>query len=372
MRKEVKEYIISSMDSHIGNPSSLHRLGLEVEKEIKRGREVIASILACNFREIYFTSGGTESNNIAIISSIEKMKSRGRHIITTEIEHPSVLNVFKHYEGLGMEVSYVKVGRDGNLDLLDLENKLREDTILVSTMLVNNEIGSLIDVSKIGKMVKDNNKETIYHVDGVQGFLKTFNGPLDGNIDLFSFSGHKIYGPKGVGGLYINKDLKLPQVVFGGNQEQGLRSGTENTIGILGMTKAIEISSENYKSERAYVAELKEYFIGQVEENIEDIIVNSPKNSSPYIINISFKDTKGEIILHYLEDEEIYVSTSSACSSNGTEKSHVLKALGLNDQEIGGSLRFCLSYENTREDLDKTICVLKRSIEEIREIMRRR
>lgn len=372
-REEVVKIISQSMVEDFANPSSLHRLGMRAEKKVKVSREYISKYLNVDSSEIYFTSGGTESNNIAIQSMVNKLKKRGKHIITTKIEHPSILNIMKNYENQGYNVTYLNVDEDGIISLEELRKNISRETILVAVMHVNNEIGSIQPIYEIKKLINETNPNTLLHVDGVQGFGKVDLSLKGIGIDSYSFSGHKIYGPKGIGGLYIDKKHTLSPIVFGGNQEKGLRSGTENLTGIVGFGEAVRIMTDNFLTESKYAFDLKKYFSDIVKEEIEDIRFNTPLNekSSPYILNISFKYVRGEVLLHYLEDKDIYVSTSSACSSKGTEKSHVLKAISLKDADIEGAIRFCFSYENTMEDIDYTIQILKESISEIRQITKR-
>lgn len=372
-REEVVKMITESMMDDFGNPSSLHRLGMKSEKRVKESREYIAKYLDVSTNEIYFTSGGTESNNIAIQSAVNKLSKRGRHIITTKIEHPSVLNIMKNYEKQGFEITYLNVDSYGYISLDELKASIKQDTILVSIMHVNNEVGAIQPISKVKEIINEINPNIFFHVDGVQGFGKVDISLGALGIDTYSFSGHKVYGPKGIGGLFINKKNTLSPIVFGGNQERGLRSGTENLPGIIGFGEAVRIMIRNFEDEAKHVLKLKNYFAYNVKEKIDDIKFNTvlDTNSSPYILNISFNHVRGEVLLHYLEDKDIYVSTSSACSSKGTEKSHVLSNMGLRNEEIEGAVRFCFSYENTLEDMDYTIQVLKESVEEIRQITMR-
>ena len=372
-RKEVIETMATSMAIDFGNPSSLHRLGLKSEKKIRKVRDDIARFLGVNRDEIYFTSGGTESNNIAIQGIINKFNRRGNHIITTEVEHPSVLNLMRSYEEEGYHISYLGVDKCGEISLEQLEKELREDTILVSIMHVNNEIGTIEPISKVKRIIDKKNSKALFHVDGIQAFAKVDILLKSWGVDAYSFSGHKIYGPKGVGGLYIDRKHTLTPIVYGGNQEKGIRSGTENLVGIIGFGEAIDIMAKKYKEERQYVFNLKEYFIKRIKEEIKDIDINTPldEKSSPYILNISFNYVKAEVLLHYLEEEEIYVSTSSACSSRDRNKSYVLKSIGLNDLQIDGAIRFCFYYKNTIDDLEYAIKILKKSVEEIRQITMR-
>ncbi|WP_353096687.1 cysteine desulfurase family protein [Tissierella praeacuta] len=372
-REEVIKVIIESMNDDFGNPSSLHRLGMRSEKKIKEARDYVAKYLDVNINEIYFTSGGTESNNIAIQSIVNKFSKRGKHIITTKIEHSSVLNIMRNYEKQGFDVTYLNVDSSGYISLEELKNDIRKDTILVAVMHVNNEIGAIQPISEIKKVINSVNPNVLLHVDGVQGFGKVNIALKTWGIDSYSFSGHKIYGPKGTGGLFIDKKHVLAPIVFGGNQERGLRSGTENLTGIIGFGEAVRIMTKNFKDESSHVFKLKEYFANRVKEEIEDIKFNTSldEKSSPYILNISFNHVRGEVLLHYLEDKDIYVSTSSACSSKGTEKSHVLRSICLKNEELEGAIRFCFSYENTFEDMETTVQVLKESVSEIRQITMR-
>ncbi|MDR7857019.1 cysteine desulfurase family protein [Tissierella sp.] len=372
-REEVVKVISQSMVEDFANPSSLHRLGMRAEKKIKESREYISRYLNVESSEIYFTSGGTESNNIAIQSVVNKLHKRGKHIITTKIEHSSVLNIMKSYEKQGYSVTYLNVDEHGIISLDELRSNISQETILVAIMHVNNEIGSIQPISEINRLIKEINPNTIFHVDGVQGFGKVELSLKASGVDSYSFSGHKIYGPKGIGGLYIDKKHTLAPILYGGNQEKGLRSGTENLTGIIGFGEAVRIMNDNFYKEAKHAYELKKSFATKIKEEIEDIKFNTTldERSSPYILNVSFKYVRGEVLLHYLEDKEIYVSTSSACSSKGTEKSHVLRGISLKDEEIEGAIRFCFSYENTIEDIDYTIQILKESISDIRQITKR-
>lgn len=373
IREEVLEKMYESLKHDFANPSSLHDLGINSEKKIKEAREIISKFMDVRPSELYFTSGGTESNNIAIQSVVNKYSNRGKHLITTEIEHPSVLNVMKYLETKGYSVTYLKVDGNGLIDLSQLEDSITDETILISIIHVNNEIGSIQDIKKIRQIIDNKNKNTILHLDGIQSFGKIYFNLNDLGVDLFSFSGHKIYGPKGIGGLFIKDSLNLDPITFGGGQESGMRSGTENLTGIIGIGEAIRLIDKNQKADIEYVSSLKKHMVEKIKENIEDIKINSPldETGSPYILNVSFKNTRGEVLLHYLEDKKIYISTTSACSSKGTEKSHVLKAIDLEDEYIEGAIRMCFSYDIGREDLDYVVEVLKSSVEEIRKIIMR-
>ena len=373
MRQEVLETVYNSMKDDFANPSSLHKLGFNSEQKIKDARKTISEYLGVDEREIYFTSGGTESNNIGVQSIVKSLSKRGNHIITSKIEHASILNIMKHLETEGFRVTYLDVDRFGMIDLEELKNSIDNDTILVSMIFVNNEIGTIQDIKKIKEIIESKNPRVLLHVDGIQAFGKIDFSIKELDIDSFSFSSHKIHGPKGVGGLYIRKDLKLMPITFGGNQEEGIRSGTENVSGIIGFGKAVQLMAQNKEKEKNHVLNLKKYTTKLIEENIKDIRINShlKDNFSPYILNISFRDTKGEVLLHFLEQKNIFISTSSACSSHSMGKSDVLKAITLDDNLIDGTIRICFSYENTKEDIDYFVDNLKESVKEIRKIMKR-
>ena len=372
IRKEVLEELYESFNDSFANPSSLHRLGLKTEKKIKESREIIADYLKVDSKEIFFTSGGTESNNLAIQSITKNSLRKGNHIITTKIEHPSVLNIMKDFEEKGLNITYLEVDNDGRIDTEQLENCISQDTILISIIHVNNEIGTIQDIKRINEIIEERNPNTLLHLDGVQSFGKIDFDLRQLGVDTYSFSGHKVHGPKGIGGLYVRRGLKLNPIIFGGNQESGLRSGTENVQGIIGLGAAVRILSSNSEKESKHIADLKSYISKRLLEEIDYIKINTPLyDSSPYILNVSFLYTKGEVLLHYLEEKDIYVSTGSACSSKGHDKSHILLAIGLGNQEIEGSIRICFSYENTMGDIDCVVDCIKESVKDIRKIMMR-
>ena len=372
-RERVIEEMMTMLQTDYGNPSSLHRMGLEAEKRVESSRAIISNYLNVSKDEIMFTSGGTESNNIAIQGTINKYSRRGKHIITSKIEHSSVLNIFKHYEDNGYKVTYLDIDRNGLIDLNQLEESITDETVLVSIMYVNNETGVIQPIEKVREIIKSKNKDTKLHVDGVQAFGKINIDIKKLGADSFSFSGHKIHGPKGVGALFIKKGLNLNPIIFGGGQEKNIRSGTENTPGIVGLGVSVDEMAKHFKEEYEKISELRLYFYEEIGDNIEDIKLNSftDERSAPHILNISFRGIKGEILLHYLESDNIYVSTGSACSSKGKGKSSVLQALKLSNEEIDGAIRFSFSYENTREELDFVVEKLKKAVEEIRKITKR-
>lgn len=371
-RDEVVDKMVECLKYNYGNPSSLHRMGLESEKAIENARNNISKFLNTNKDEIIFTSGGTESNNIAVQGIVSKYKRKGNHIITTKIEHPSVMNIFRYYEQNGFDVTYLNTDEFGLVDLNQLKESMSDRTILVAVMMVNNENGTIQPIEDIYDIVKKANKDTKIHVDGIQAFGKINVNLKKLRIDSFSFSGHKFHAPKGIGGLYLSKELKLPPVVHGSGQESGKRAGTENVPGIVGMGEAAEILINHFEEEVKHIREVKAYFIESVEKNIDSIRINSlsDERCAPHIVNISFMGTKAEVLLHYLENDNIFVSTGSACSSKDKSVSKVLSAMGLKDKDIEGAIRFSFSHNNQKNEIDYVVEKLKNSVEEIRKIMK--
>lgn len=373
---EVIDKIKETLITNYGNPSSLHNKGLKAEKILKRARRLIADKLGIKPEELYFTSGGTESNNLAIKGISYQFQSRGKHLITTMIEHSSVLEVFKSLEKEGYEVTYLQPDKKGIISPQKLARTIRPETILVSIMHVNNELGSIQPVKKAGKIIKEKNHKTFFHVDAIQSFGKININPSKWNIDLLSLSGHKFHGPKGIGALYLKKRIKLVPLIHGGGQEEGLRSGTENISGIAGLIPAIKklpslITTDTHKKQ-LYINQkrdkkldrLKNYFIKTVKNKLPRVKINSPlgKSGAPHIINLSFPEVKGEILVHCLEKEGIYVSTGSACHSKDKGENRVLKAIGLNPELRKGTIRISLSRFNNKEELDYTVKKLKEQI----------
>ncbi len=372
-RERVVSEMMEMFINDYGNPSSLHRMGFDVEKKIENTRKVIANYLKVKGKEIIFTSGGTESNNIAIQGILNGYKRHGKHIITSKTEHSSVINIFKHFEEIGYSVTYLDVDSDGIVNLEQLTESINKETILISIMYVNNETGVIQPIERINKIMKSMNRHTKLHVDAVQAFGKINIDIKKLGADSLSFSGHKIHGPKGIGGLYMKDNLNINPIIFGGGQEDNRRSGTENTPGIVGLGVAVDEMDKNFEVEHKRIQENKLYFYDKIVDNIEDIKLNSfiDERSSNHILNISFRDVKGEVLLHYLESDNIYVSTGSACSSKAKGKSSVLEALKLSHKEIDGTIRFSFSYENTKEELDFVVEKLRQAVEEIRKITQR-
>ncbi|MBD5156412.1 MAG: cysteine desulfurase [Butyrivibrio sp.] len=349
------------MTKDYGNPSSMHKKGFDAEKYVRGARETFAGILKCSEKEIFFTSGGTESDNMAIIGAAMAAKRRGSHIITTAIEHPAVSESFEFLAGQGFEVTYLPVNGAGQVEPDTLRAALREDTVLVSVMYVNNEIGSVQPIAELGSIIKEAGRDIVFHVDAVQAFGKYRIYPYRENIDLLSVSSHKIHGPKGVGALFVRDKTKLLPLSFGGGQQKGLRPGTENVPGIAGMALAAKEIYEDFdgKTERMYA--LKDYFTKEVSK-LDGTVVNGLEGrlSAPHVVSVSFEGiAKSEVLLHALEDKGIYVSSGSACASNKPALSATLKAIGVERELLGSTLRFSFSDYTTMEELEYTIGALK-------------
>lgn len=363
--EEVIEAVASTMSNYYGNPSSIHKLGMLAEKKLNECREVIAKAINCTRDEIIFTSGGSESNNFLIRGFVKP----GGNIITTKIEHPSVLNSFKEMEREGINVLYLDVDCNGRINLEQLENSIDKDTMLVSIMHVNNEIGAIQDIESIGNLIKKKSSRAKFHVDAVQSYGKLHIDVVKSKIDLLSASAHKIHGPRGAGFAYIRKGLVPKPLIIGGGQERTFRSGTENLPAIVGFSKASEIINKNRDNNFEKVKQLKSHFINGI-QNIQGVKINSPLEDDflPYILNVSFIAVRAEVLLHLLEEKGIYVSMGSACSSKDTKDSHVLKAIGLKDVELKGTIRFSFSELNTLEEIDYTIENLEKSLKFLRRV----
>lgn len=346
-----------------GNPSSLHMKGVIAEKYINEAKKQIAKTLKAQEKEIVFTSGGTESNNLAIIGSAMANRRAGMHVITSSIEHASVSNPMAYLEEQGFEVTYLPVDSKGVISMEALKNAIREDTILVSLMQVNNEIGAIQPIEEAGKIIKAANPDIIFHVDAIQAYGKMRIAPKKLNIDLLSVSGHKIHGPKGSGFLYIKDKTKIRPVIFGGGQQKGMRSGTENVPAIAGLGLAAEEIYTDFEEKIDRMYALREYFIEQVTQ-IEGVSVNgqSQRASAPHVVSVSICGVRAEVMLHTLEDRGIYVSAGSACSSNKPSVSHTLKSIGLAPELLDSTIRFSFSVHTTMEELDYALKVMREVI----------
>ncbi len=353
---QVAALITQIMCEDYGNPSSLHRKGVQAEKYIRYAKDVIARNLKVNEKEIFFTSGGTESDNLAIRGCAYANCRSGRHLITTQIEHPAVLQTMKHLEEEGFRVTYLPVDGKGCIRLEDLERAITGETILVSIMHTNNEVGSLQPVVQAGALIKRMNPKILFHVDAVQGYGKFRIYPKKMNIDLLSVSGHKIHGPKGVGFLYVDEKVKIKPIVFGGGQQGGIRSGTENVPGIAGMAKAVEIIYGSLDQETEKLYRIKKAFVDGVRK-LDDVVVNGhpDETGAPHVVSVSIRGVRSEVLLHALEDKGIYVSAGSACSARKPQPSATLRAMGIPQDLLGSTIRFSFSVFTTMEEINYTL-----------------
>ncbi len=345
--REVAEKAAEIMTVNFGNPSSLHSKGMEAEDELIKARHIIAKSLAVEDNEIYFTSGGTEANNLAVLGAVNALKRRGNKIVTTAVEHSSVFETMKQLEAQGFEVTYIEPDKEGNISIEDFIAHIDKNTILVSLMAVNNEMGNILPFDRVSKIIKDNNSPALLHCDCVQAYCKIPLKPKKYGIDLATVSGHKIHAPKGVGALFIKNGVRIIPQHFGGEQEGKIRPGTEPLPLICGFAKAVTMADieKNYQ----YISKLNSYAREKL-STIDSVVINSPENALPYIINISVKGIRSETMLHYLEQFEIYVSSGSACAKG--KPSHVLQAMKLDRDLADSALRISFSTENTEDDID--------------------
>lgn len=368
---EVVELVCRVMCEDYGNPSSMHHKGVEAEQYVRYAKETLARLMKVNEKEILFTSGGTESDNIALIGTAMAHHRRGRHLITTRMEHPAVLQTMAYLERQGFDVTYLSVDREGRIRLQELERAIRKDTILVSIMHVNNEIGSVQPIAEAGELIKRCNPQTLFHVDAVQGFGKFRIYPSRMNVDLLSVSAHKIHGPKGVGFLYIRAGARVNPIIYGGGQQKGMRSGTENVPGIAGLAKAADLVYANLDQDVDRMYELRQKLIDGV-GRIEDVRVNGcpGREGAPHIVSLSVRGVRSEVLLHALEEKEIYVSAGSACSSNKPQISDTLKAIGVERDLLGSTIRFSLSVFTTAAEIEYTIQALEEMVPMLRKYSR--
>lgn len=355
-----------------GNPSSLHNRGMDAENYVKEARRKIAATLKVQEKEIYFTSGGTESNNLAIIGSAMANKRSGMHVITTAVEHPSVANPFAYLEEQGFSVTYLPVDTYGVVSLTDLKDAVCSDTILVSMMHVNNEIGAVEPIEEAARLIKQQNPNCLFHVDAIQSYGKFRIFPKRMGIDLMSVSGHKIHGPKGSGFLFVREKVKVKPIVLGGGQELGMRSGTENVPAIAGLAKAIEIVYSNLDREVEELYRIKEAFVEGVKQ-IPDVFVNghSGRDGAPHVVSVSFQGVRSEVLLHALEDKGVYVSAGSACSAHKPQPSATLQAMGIDKELLGSTIRFSFSAFTTMDEISYTLQCLYDIIPVLRRFTRK-
>ncbi len=376
---DVRELMRTIEDKTYGNPSSMHTMGVLAENHVKEASETLAGILKVKEKEICFTSGGTESDNLALRGCARANSRAGKHLITTRIEHPAVLQTMKHLEEEGFEVTYLDVDGNGVLHPETLEKALRSDTILVSVMHVNNEIGSVQPIEELARLTKAYAPSILFHTDAVQSFGKFMIHPKRMGIDLLSVSAHKIHGPKGIGFLYVDEHVKIAPILYGGGQQKGLRSGTENVAAIAGMAKAAELEYKDLQSKTENLYALKEDFIRRL-LTLEAVTVNGlgegsglPERiraSAPHIVSASFDKVRSEVLLHALEEQGVYVSAGSACASNKPAVSETLKAIGVKKDLLDSTIRFSFSTDTTKEELDHAFESLSRILSMLRKYTR--
>ncbi len=370
--EKVAEKMVDLLTTHYGNPSAMHMKGVEAENELREARKRIAKTLKAKEKEILFTSGGTESNNLAVIGSALANQRRGKHIITTAIEHPSINNPMLFLEKQGFKIDYLSVDSDGRVSLDELKEKLTDDTILVSIMQVNNEIGALEPVYEIASIVKEHDKNCIMHIDAIQSYGKFKILPGKNNIDLVSVSGHKIHGPKGSGFLYIKEKTKISPLVLGGGQQNGMRSGTENVPAYVGLSIAAEEIYTDFSEKIDNLYNLRTFFIEEVTK-IDGVSVNGRKDRecAPHIVSVSVQGVRAEVLLHTLEEKNVYVSAGSACSTNHPGISHTLEEIGLDTKLLDSTVRFSFSVHTTKEELQYALDVMKEVIPQLQKYTRR-
>lgn len=371
---EVAALMTRIMCEDYGNPSSMHLKGVQAEKYVRYAKETLAKLMKVSEREICFTSGGTESDNLALIGCAMANCRAGRHLITTQVEHPAILQTMQYLEKQGFSVTYLPVDKTGRILPEDLQRAIRPDTILVSIMHTNNEIGALQPIAEAGNLIKGRNPDILFHVDAVQGFGKFRIFPKKMGIDLLSVSGHKIHGPKGVGFLYVGDRVKIHNILHGGGQQKNLRSGTENVPGIAGMAKAAEMLYAHLEEDTGRLYRLKETFVRGLAD-IPDVQVNglTGTDSAPHIVSVSIRGIRSEVMLHALEDKGIYVSAGSACSSNKPHAgaSATLRGIGLDKDLLDSTIRFSMSVETTQEEIDYTLKAMYDMIPMLRKYTRR-
>ena len=355
----VKDAVVDAMCVNYGNAAAKHRKGVEAENLIREAKKAIADTLKVQEKEILFTSGGTESNNTALIGTSLANRRAGKHLITTGVEHPSIYNTMSFLEEMGFEVTYLPVDHLGHISLEDLEKAIREDTILVSVMYVNNEVGAVEPIEAISQCIKKKNPKTLFHVDAIQAYGKYKIRPKKQGIDLLSVSGHKIHAPKGVGFLYIRDGVKIRPILFGGGQQKGMRSGTENVPGCVGLGVAAREAYKDFDARIEKLYTLREHLIAGLKP-LGGVTINGSEDrtNAPQIVSASFEGVRSEVLLHALEDKGVYVSSGSACSSNHPGISGTLKGIGVKKELLDSTIRFSLGDLNTEEEVDYAIGVL--------------
>lgn len=372
----VRDIMVNALSVDYGNPSSKHRKGMEAEQNLKEATSIIAKSLKVEPKEIIFTSGGTESNNMALIGTALANQRAGKHIITTRFEHPSVHNPLIFLEEQGFRVSYVSVDSLGHINMKELLDEICDETILISVMYVNNEIGAVQDIADISKQIKAKKSDVLLHVDAIQAFGKYKIYPKRMGIDLMSISGHKIHGPKGSGVLFVKDRVKIKPIIFGGEQQKGMRSGTENVPAYVGLAQAIQEIYDHHEEKIEHLYAIKQHMIKELRQ-LPEVTVNGInedmelRETAPHIISASFAGVRSEVLLHALEDRGIYVSSGSACSSNHPGLSGTLVAIGVSKELLDSTIRFSFSVNTTMEEIDYTISILKELLPKLRLFTRR-
>lgn len=367
----VKDIVVKTMTEDYANAAAKHIKGMEAEAYIRQARAEIVKTLKVQEKEILFTSGGSESNNMALIGTAMANQRAGKHIISSNVEHASIYNTLGYLEEQGFEITYLPVDEKGHISLEELEKAVRPDTILVSVMYVNNEVGAVEPVEEISRVIKKKNPKTVFHVDAIQAYGKYVIRPKRQGIDLLSVSGHKIHGPKGVGFLYMDEKVKIKPLIYGGGQQRGMRSGTENVPGVAGLGVAAREMYTNHEEKLDYLYGLKEHMMTRLGE-LEGVHINSEpgRASAPQVVSVSFEKIRSEVLLHALEERGIYVSSGSACSSNHPGVSGTLKGIGVKQEWLDGTLRFSFGLFNTKEEIDYSIGVLQELLPVLRRYQR--
>ncbi|MBR0596578.1 cysteine desulfurase NifS [Sinanaerobacter chloroacetimidivorans] len=365
VKKEVLEAMLPYFTEKFGNPSSLYGIGLSAKSDLSEARAKVAKLIGTDEREIYFTSGGTEADNWAVIGTARAKKAKGNHIITSKIEHHALLHTCEYLEKEGYEVTYLDVDSKGFINLTDLENAITDKTILISIMFANNEVGTIQPIKEIGEIAKKHG--ILFHTDAVQALGNVPIHAHELGIDMMSMSAHKIYGPKGIGALYIRKGVVIPNLLNGGAQENKRRAGTENMAGIMGFAKAAELAEANLDEHIESITSLRNYFAKEITSKIEDIDINGDMEKRlPGNINLTFNYVEGEALLLYMDAKGIAASTGSACSSASFTPSHVLRALGLPLEKIYSSIRFTVGDFTTKDDIDYAVEEIVKIVEKLR------
>lgn len=368
---EAARLVVEIFTKDYGNASSMHKKGVSAERYIKYAKETLSKIMKVKDKEIFFTSGGTESDNWALIGAAYANMRAGRHLITTQIEHPAILQTMDYLERQGFEVTYLPVSKEGIVSLEALRKALRPDTILVSIMQVNNEVGAMQPIEEAAAIIKKQNPQTLFHVDAVQGFGKLPMYPKKWGVDMVSVSGHKIHAPKGIGILYVREGVKIRPLIYGGGQQKNYRSGTENVPGAAGIAKAAELLYKHLDRDTERLYELRRYFIGELLQ-MEGVYINGPmeEGAAPHIVSASIEGIRSEVLLHALEERDIFVSAGSACASKKHTISATLQAMKVEQALLDSTIRFSFSVFTTKEELDYTLKALREIIPMLRRYKR--